>query len=153
MRRKEKEITDMAAISDIIDQASVCRLGMIDGDRPYVVPLCFGRQKNVLYFHGARKGLKIDLIKANPNVCFEFDILAETLADDAACNWSMAYKSVVGFGKATLVENRQQKQDALAVIMAQYSDKVFDFPSNKVDATAVIKVEIECASGKVSGFK
>jgi nitroimidazol reductase NimA-like FMN-containing flavoprotein (pyridoxamine 5'-phosphate oxidase superfamily) len=152
MRRKEKEIFDMAAICDIIDQASVCRLGMVDGDRPYIVPLCFGRRETVLYFHGARKGLKIDLIKANPNVCFEFDILAETLADDAACKWSMAYKSVVGFGEATLVESRQQKRDALAAIMAQYSDATYEFPADKIEATAVIKVDIEQMTGKVSGF-
>ncbi|MGA6926817.1 MAG: pyridoxamine 5'-phosphate oxidase family protein [Desulfosarcina sp.] len=152
MRRKEKAVSDAPAIDAIIKKATVCRLGMVDGDNPYVVPLNFGYRDNVLYFHGALKGRKMDLLKKNPNVCFEFDIAGEAIEKVDACDWSMAYQSVIGFGKASLVEELGSKRQALGIIMAHYSDNTFTFPDNKLMATAVIKVEIKTMTGKQSGF-
>ena len=51
MRRKDKEISDESGIRAIIKKAFVCRLGMVNGNKPYLVPLCFGYDDNVLYFH------------------------------------------------------------------------------------------------------
>jgi hypothetical protein len=152
MRRKDKEISDQSGIKAIINAATVCRLGMVHENKPYIVPLCFGHHDNALYFHGALKGRKIDLIRENPNVCFEFDTVAEAIYSEEACSWSMKYQSVIGFGKAELIEDLAEKRDALGRIMAQYSDQQFQFPENKIEATAVIKVEIESMTGKQSGF-
>ncbi len=152
MRRKDKAISDASEINAILEKATVCRLGMVDGDRPYVVPLSFGYQDNTLYFHGALKGRKMDILKENQNVCVEFDIAVEALKDADACNWSMKYQSVIGFGKASFVDGLELKRQALGIIMEQYSDKPFEFPENKVNATAVIKVEMEKITGKQSGF-
>jgi hypothetical protein len=68
MRRKDKEISDTSGIDAIIKKATVCRLGMVNGNNPYIVPLCFGFQDNVLYFHSALKGQKIEYLRNNPNV-------------------------------------------------------------------------------------
>lgn len=152
MRRKDKEISNASDINAIISNATVCRLGMVNGDKPYVVPLSFGYKDRALYFHGALKGQKIDLIKKNPNVCFEFDIAAEAIGEEDACDWSMKFQSVIGFGKASFTEGLEGKRQALGVIMAQYSDKEFQFPEKMVNATAVIKVQIEGMTGKQSGF-
>jgi len=152
MRRKDKEISDESAIKSIIEKTNVCRLGMVNGNKPYIVPLCFGYHDNVLYFHGSLKGQKIDLIRRNPNVCFEFDLITEPIESENACDWSMKYQSVIGFGKAVFIESSDEKRKALSVIMAQYSDRLFQFPENMLKATAVIKVEIESMTGKQSGF-
>ncbi len=151
MRRKDKEISDESSIKAIIEKANVCRLGMVNGNKPYIVPLCFGYSGNVLFFHGSLKGRKIDLLRKNPNVCFEFDLIAEPLEAESACDWSMKYQSVVGFGKAVFIESLDKKRKALGIIMAQYSDRAFQFPENMLKATAVIKVEIESMVGKSSG--
>jgi hypothetical protein len=152
VRRKDKEIFDESAIKAIIEKANVCRLGMVNGNKPYIVPLCFGYQDNVLYFHGSLEGQKIDLIRKNPNVCFEFDSISGTVESDQACDWSMQYKSVVGFGKAVLIESSDEKRKALGVIMTHYSDRQFQFPEDMLKATAVIKIEIESMTGKHSEF-
>jgi len=152
MRRKDKEISDESAIKSIIEKANVCRLGMVDGDKPYIVPLCFGYHDKVLYFHGTLQGRKIDLIRKNPNVCFEFDLISEPVESENACDWSMKYQSVIGFGKAAFIESPDEKRKALSVIMAQYSERLFQFPENMLKATAVIKVEIDSMTGKQSGF-
>ena len=64
----------------------------------------------------------------------------------------MIFQSVIGFGKAKFIEDSNEKRNALGIIMAQYSDKQFEFPENKVKATAVIRVEIESMTGKQAGF-
>ena len=151
MRRTDKEITDRIKIESIIQRSVVCRLGMLDENRPYIVPLCFGYKENTLYFHSANKGRKIDILKKNNTVCFEFDIDYEPIKADNPCEWGMIYKSVIGFGKAYLVNDFKAKCAALDIIMQQYSDETFDYPKTKIKNTLVIKVEIEHMTGKQSG--
>ena len=151
MRKKDREITDASGIRAIIEKVKVCRLGMVNGDKPYIVPLCFGYRDNVLYFHGSLKGQKVDLLRKNPNVCFEFDLINEITEAEKACDWSMKYQSVIGFGKADFIESPDEKREALSIIMAQYSDRPYQFPESILKVTAIIKVEIESMTGKHSG--
>ena len=152
MRRSDKEITDKSAIEAIIRESLVCRVALSDGAHPYVVPLCFGYQDNALYFHAAPEGRKIDMIRGNSSVCFEFDANTEIVTGEMACNWGMRYQSVIGFGKAILVDSMEEKRKALDIIMSQYSSQAFSFPEDVVRHVAVIKVEIESITGKQSGY-
>lgn len=152
MRRSEKEMADESVLKAVIQQSLVCRLGLSDGFRPYVVPLCFGYEEGFLYFHAALEGLKIELIRNNSSVCFEFDVNAETVEGQGACDWSMRYQSVIGFGTAVILDDSEEKRRALGIIMRQYSDRPFSFPDNSVACTAVIRVAIESMTGKQSGF-
>ncbi len=151
MRKSEKEITDQTAMEAIIRSSLVCRLGLSDENRPYVVPLCFGYQDRALYFHGAREGKKIDLIRKNSYVCFEFDLNSGRVEAEKACRWGMSYQSVIGSGKATLVTHLEEKKEALGIIMGQYSDRGFSFSDHIIEKTAIIKVKIEEMTGKESG--
>jgi uncharacterized protein len=150
MRRKEREIKEREAIDAIIRECRVCRLGLTDGNQPYVVPLSFGYDGESLYFHGASAGRKIDILRANNRVCFELDILDGLRPSDEGCRWSVGYRSVIGFGTAELVETHDAKRTMLAVIMAQYSDGSFSFSDEAVQRTTVIKVHIDSITGKQS---
>jgi len=150
MRKKEKEITEASAIEAIIKKSLVCRLALSDDNFPYIVPLCFGYRDRVLYFHGSLKGKKIDIIKKNQNICFEFDINTEIVKAEDACHWSMKYRSVIGFGKAVLLEDIEEKRKALNIIMSQYSNGTFEFNDAILKKSGVIKVEIENMKGKQS---
>jgi len=150
MRRSEKEITDESSIEAIINASLVCRLALSDGKQPYIVPLSFGYQDRTLYFHSAIEGKKIDIIKINNRICFEFDINTEILEAEKACKWGIKYQSVIGFGKAVLVENIEEKQKALNIIISHYSDRNFQFPDKAIKKTAIIKTKIESMTGKHS---
>jgi len=152
MRRKEKEITEKDEIEAVIHKAIVCRLGLSDGNIPYIVPMCFGYKDNTIYVHGSLKGKKIDILQKNQNVCFEFDINAEIVKGENACDWGMKYKSVIGFGKALFLKEPDDKQKALDIIMNQYSDRPSQFSEKVIDRTTVIKIEIESMTGKQSGL-
>ena len=150
MRRKEKEITDQNQIEKIIRQSNVCRLAMVDGDKPYIVPMNFGYKNKTLFFHSAKQGQKIDLIKKNPNVCFEFDQLIKFKKAKLACKWGAEYKSVIGSGNALLLDSLEEKIKGLTIIMSQYSDRIFEFPDEMLEKTIVIKVLIDKMTGKQS---
>jgi len=152
MRRSDKKITDESALKAVIQQSLVCRLGLSDGCQPYVVPLSFGYEDGFLYFHAALEGRKIEMIRRNYRVCFEFDVNAEIVEDLEACGWSMRYQSVIGFGKAVILDEIEEKRKGLEIIMRQYSDRPFLFPEESVARTAVIKVAIESMTGKQSGY-
>ncbi len=153
MRRKEKEITDRSMIDSVIKGSKVCRLGLSDSNRPYVVPLCFGYENDILYFHSAHKGMKLDILKKNNQVCFEFDIDSKhkVVEDEEACEWGMEYLSVIGFGKAKFIEDPQAKLRALDIIMKQYSNKSWDYKDSMVKRTTIVEVKIESITGKISG--
>lgn len=151
MRRKEKEITDKSEIESIIRKSLVCRLGLADNGTPYIVPLCFGYKDNSLYFHSAKEGRKIEILKRNNGICFEFDDNLEVQAGKAACDWGMKYRSVIGYGQAFFVEDPEEKRKALDIIMAQYADGTFEYSEKALGKALVIKVEIESMSGKKSG--
>ena len=153
MRKKEKEITEKSKIEAVIHKAIICRVGMTDENIPYIVPLCFGYRDNTIYVHGSSEGRKISILKKNQNICFEFDINTEIVEAENACGWGMKYQSVIGFGKASFIDNPEQKRHALNIIMNQYSERLFQFPDEAIGKMSVIKIEITTMTGKQSGFK
>ena len=95
-----------------------------------MVPLCFGYQDNSLYFHSGSEGKKLDILRRNNNVCFEVVIDCEAIRADQACDWAMKYKSVIGFGKAVLIEDIESKRKGLDIIMQQYSKGNFEYSTD-----------------------
>ena len=152
MRKKEKEITDPAEIEQIIKQARVCRLGLVDGSEPYVVPVCFGYENNAFYFHCAPEGRKLELIRNNNQVCVEIDTDVEITGAEKPCGWSTRYRSVIGVGRAHILEDEADKIRGLTVLMRQFEGKGTAVEFEKADRTAVVRIDIENITGKKSGY-
>jgi nitroimidazol reductase NimA-like FMN-containing flavoprotein (pyridoxamine 5'-phosphate oxidase superfamily) len=148
MRREEREIKDRKTLESIIMRAEVCRLALSGSEYPYVVPLNFGFRDNCLYFHSAREGRKIDMIRENGNACFELDVDTELIEGEKACDWGMRYQSVIGFGKAILVDDHDMKREALSIIMEHYSGGSLEFHPKLIDSVIIIKLPIESMTGK-----
>lgn len=151
MRRFEYEIQDMEEIEEIIRSAKVCRLAMSVADQPYIVPLSFGYEPGFLYFHSAGEGKKLDMLEENRNVCFEFDVDIEILQAEEPCDWGMNYRSVIGFGKAEILEDLESKRVGFDAIMRQYSEGSYSYPDGEVKGTTIIKVAIQSMTGKKNG--
>ncbi len=152
MRRAEREIEGRKALEEILQRATVCRLGLCDGHLPYVVPLSFGYEENRLYFHSAPEGRKMEILRDNPQVCFEVDVDEEYLGADVPCNWTVKYRSVVGFGRAHLLEGVEEKKRALDVILAHYSNRKYEYRPRRLDKVAVVRVDIDRMTGKQAGY-
>lgn len=152
MRKKEKEIRDRPEMEDIIQKAEICRLGLSVGNQPYIVPLNFGFDKDCLYFHAASEGQKIDMIKQNNRVCFELEADCEAVRAETPCDWTMRFRTVIGYGKAFLVTDVGEKRRALDLIVQHYSARPVEYSSRLLERLVIIKVNIETMTGKKSGY-
>jgi nitroimidazol reductase NimA-like FMN-containing flavoprotein (pyridoxamine 5'-phosphate oxidase superfamily) len=152
MRRKDKEIKDQKEIEAIIEKATVCRVAFSENDVPYIVPVNFGHEDDRLYFHSAPEGRKTEIIKKNNRVCFEMDVDQEVVKSATPCDWEMNYRSVIGFGKAFLVDDLEEKRRALNIIVDHYSGNPYEYPENALRDVAIVKIEIESMTGKKSGY-
>ena len=152
MRNAKKEIVDREELHRILDDAMVMRLGMIDGERPYVVPVNFAREGEELWFHAAKAGHKLDCLRAAPAVCVEVDHFFRFRTGPSACDdWSTDYESVIGFGTAEIVEDQDVKRHGLRTLMRKYSGREdWEFPDADVRGTAVVRIRLESLTGKRS---
>lgn len=153
MRRKERAVTDAGKIDAIIRSCDCCRLGFVDGEEAYIVPVNFVMAeedgKRVLYLHGAKEGRKAALIREKGRCSFEMDTKHELLAADTACGHSYLYQSVMGRGSIAFVEEPERKAAALNLIMGRYSGKSdWTFPQEVLERTGLICLEIEELSCK-----
>lgn len=151
MRRKDREITEIKELEAILEKGTVCHLGLSNDDQPYVVPMNYGYNNGYLYLHSALEGLKADMAKKNPKVCFQVDTDVEIISSPEACEWGCRYKSVIGTGSVEFPADPEQKAEALNIIMAHYSGKTFEFPPQALARVLVWKVKVDTLTGKKCG--
>jgi len=151
MRRHDKEITEILDIEDILLAGNVCQLAFTVDPAPYIVTLNYAYHDNILYFHSASKGRKIDLAKLNPHVGFSVSIDMGVIKNQLACDWSNRYRSVVGHGVFKFINTLEEKHQALGLIMSHYSEEQFTFPEDILQKTSVYCVEITEMAAKQSG--
>lgn len=151
MRRKDREITDLDEIMNIINKCDTCRLALFDKEFPYIVPLNFGvdirDEQLYLYFHCAKKGKKLDLILQNNNVTFEMDCEHNIILYEERMSCTMGYASVIGRGHIEFVDDND-KLNALKIIMKHYHSEDFKFNTNLMKATTVFKLKVVDMIGK-----
>jgi nitroimidazol reductase NimA-like FMN-containing flavoprotein (pyridoxamine 5'-phosphate oxidase superfamily) len=150
MRKKDREITDPSEIEKILKRGEIISVAMCQGDQPYVLPFNYGFLNGLIYIHSATKGFKLDVLAQNPKVCFNVVTDVQLLPADRPQDCSVAYSSVVGFGRVRMVEDPVEKLAALEAIMVQYYPKkdAWQYPDKVVAACTVWCIEIEHLTGK-----
>lgn len=151
MRRKDREITDREVMEGILQKADVCRIALCEDGNPYIVPMNFGYKEGNVYLHCAREGRKIDIIAKNNRVCFEVDTDHKLVTGEKACDWTFKYSSVIGSGRAVIVDDFEEKARALDIIMSHYSsDSSFEYSPKWVENIYIIKIEIDNMTCKIN---
>ena len=147
MTKRELQITDSDQIRAILDTAKVLRLGLAVNNEPYVVPMNYGYTmkdgKLKLYLHSALRGKKLDMIRANPSVFFELDCDLTPFEGKKPCQYGLSYSSIMGRGKAVLVEDVGEKMEAMTVLMKTQTGKDFSFNEQLVSIVAVVRIDVE----------
>ncbi|MCD8375470.1 MAG: pyridoxamine 5'-phosphate oxidase family protein [Oscillospiraceae bacterium] len=151
MNRTEREVTSREEILDILSRCPVIRLGFQGEPYPYVVPVCFGMEVvgelPVLYFHCARRGLKLELLRANSHVCVEGDIFIKT--EPISHGITARYESVIGFGTCELLEEPEEILKGLRLLNQKYGYN--DYPLDRcrgLEAVQAAKITVEAITGK-----
>ena len=153
MRRKDREVTKIEEIIQIVDKAKILHLGLFDSEYPYVIPLHFGYEyangNLTFYLHSAQEGHKLDLIRANPHVCVELECDVELVSGgEVPCQYGATYASVIGRGHAETVRDEQEKIKGLSLLMKNQTGRDFTVSSQMVSTVEVIRVTVSEFSAK-----
>ena len=152
MRKKEREITAIDEIEAIIRRCDVCRIALTDENTPYIVTMNFGYSggfQKKLFFHSAGEGRKIEIIRKNNHVCFEMDTDHDLKSGREACDFTMKYSSVVGWGYIYIITDEKEKKAGLNSIMEHYTNRTeFTYFQDVLDRTTVLKLVIKTMTGK-----
>ena len=156
MRRAEKAVTDLSQIRQILSRAAVCHIAFaVPGEAPYILPLNYGflltdDGELTLFFHGALQGRKIDLIRQHVPVGFCIDIAHGLEAAQTPCQYGYRFESVIGEGICTLVEDPQQKADALTHLMRMQTQKNIPVSPKQAQSCAVFTIVSKSFTAKCS---
>jgi len=153
MRRKDREVTDIGGVEDILSQCRTCRVAMVDDGAPYVVPLSYGYRivggnTLVLYFHSAPEGRKLDILRSNKSVCFEISYEGEPVDAEKPCNSGYYYASVIGFGEAEFIDDAGTKCEALSTIFKRQTGGDAVFTAEEAEGVCVFRIVSADFSGK-----
>ena len=122
-------------------------MGLFDDEYPYVVPVhygyCFEDEKLVLYCHGASAGKKLDLIRKNPKVCVELECEIEDIdGGEIPCDYGSYFASVIGYGKAEILDDPEEKKEGLNCLLNYQTGKTFRLTDKMVAPVAVIRITV-----------
>ena len=146
MTKRERQVTDPAQILHILDTAKVVHLGLSVNDEPYVVPMNYGyvmeEGRLTLYIHSAVRGKKLDMIQANPHVFFEIDCDLMPFEGRVPCQYGLVYSSIMGRGQAQILEDVEEKKQAMTLLMKTQTGKDFTFEDRLVSIVSVIRIDV-----------
>lgn len=152
---KNRPLTFKPELEKIILKCDFCSLAMVDEDnKPYVLHMNFGYKDGEIFFHAAKTGKKIDILKKNPDACVAFSADHELryVNEEVACSWGMKYRSVLAYGKIMFIDDFDEKVEALNIIMGNYSDREFSYNDPAVNEVQPFKLVIEQLDGRAYGY-
>lgn len=89
-------------IATVLKENALGRLGCCDGTQNYIVPINYYYDGAAIIMH-SEVGLKVHMMRQNPNVCFEVDEVTDFT------NW----KSVIVFGRYLEIEDDDEKKKVM----------------------------------------
>ena len=153
VRRADKLMPEESAC-EALARGFAGRLATVGADGwPYVVPLLYVWIDGEIWVHNTRaRGHLRENVDHEPRVCFEVDEPDEVFAYGRfECDTSVAYRSVLAFGRIRIVEDRERKAAFCDALLAKYGDPGWKRPEGfypRVDQITVYAIAIERLSGK-----
>jgi len=153
VREPHRGVYDRESVYRILDEAFLCHIGFTVDGQPYVIPTSYGRKDANLYIHGSAASRMLRQMKEGIPVCVTVTLLDGLVLARSVFNHSMNYRSVVILGKATLVDDPQEKLEGLRILSEHILRGRWDDSrqpnEQELKATSVLRVPIEEFSAKV----
>ena len=149
LRRQDREIADIEEMKEILKTTDSVTIALCINNEPYLVSLSHGydEERNCIYFHCAPEGKKIVYIKANNKVWGQAIVNYHVKGE---CEYT--YACVHFSGRISLIDNVDEKHDALACMIRQLSAnpevKIAKLTPEKLSKTGVGRIDIEHLTGK-----
>jgi hypothetical protein len=152
-RLPQRASYEREAVYRILDEAFVCHVGFVSAGQPFVIPTAYGRAGDVLYLHGARASRMLKELAKGVEVCVTVTLIDGLVLARSAFHHSVNYRSVVVVGRAELVEDSEEKMEALRAftehVVPGRWDEVREPSRGELNATLVLRLPLEEASAKV----
>ena len=144
---------DRSRIDTILDEGFICHVGFVVDGQPYVIPTGYARIGDDLVIHGSAASRMLRSLSKGVDVCVTVTLIDGLVLARSAFHHSMNYRSVVVLGKATLIEDSDEKYKALEALTEHFIPgrwKEVRWPSElELKATSVLKLPIDEASAKI----
>ena len=140
-------------INAILDEGFICHVGFVVDGQPFVIPTGYARVNETLFIHGSQASRMLRSLAGGIDVCLTVTLIDGLVLARSAFHHSMNYRSVVVFGKATVVEDPEEKLAALLAlsehfIRGRWKD-VREPSDQELRATTVLSLPLTEASSKV----
>jgi hypothetical protein len=153
VREPQRAVYDRATVNQILDEALLCHVGFVADGQPYVIPMSYGRDGDVLYIHGSTASRMLRSLEQGVPVCITVTLVDGLVLARSVFNHSMNYRSVVILGTATLVDDPAEKIAALRAISEHILPHRWDDSRQPYDkelkVTSVLRLPIHEFSAKV----
>ena len=153
VREADRAVYDRETAYRILDEGFLCHVGFVADGQPFVIPTSYGRKDDSLYIHGSAASRMLRQMKDGVPVCITVTLLDGLVLARSIFNHSMNYRSVLVLGKAALVDDPEEKIEALRllsehILPGRWADS--RQPNEReLKATSVLRVPIEEFSAKV----
>jgi nitroimidazol reductase NimA-like FMN-containing flavoprotein (pyridoxamine 5'-phosphate oxidase superfamily) len=140
-------------INQILDEGFICHVGFAIEGQPYVIPTGYARIDDKLIIHGSQASRMLRALKTGIDMCVTVTLIDGLVLARSAFHHSMNYRSVVIFGRATLIEEREEKLAALFALSEHMIPGRWQEAREPTEAelqqTTVLSLPIEEASAKI----
>ena len=149
MRRKKQALTLEESTAVLMRGTSGVLAVLGDNGYPYAVPISYAYYGTHIYFHCAKAGHKLDAIKENNKASFCVIDKDEVIPEE----YTSYFRSVIVFGTIRIIENEQEKQDAIEKLALKYApDDTAEHRRMAIDQEwgplCMLKMTIEHLTGK-----
>ena len=144
---------DRETVYGILDEGFICHVGFAPECQPFVIPTGYARVDDKLYIHGSQASRMLRTLSSGVDACVTVTIVDGLVLARSAFHHSMNYRSVVVFGRATLVEDQEEKSAALLalsehIVRGRWAD-VRQPTEQELKLTTVLRLPLEEASAKI----
>jgi nitroimidazol reductase NimA-like FMN-containing flavoprotein (pyridoxamine 5'-phosphate oxidase superfamily) len=144
---------DRETIHAILDEGLYGHVGLQYGGQPFVIPTLYGRFGDEVFLHGSPLAGFLGAAVAGAPLCLTVTLVDGLVLARSAFHHSMNYRSVVIVGEARQIEDREEKLEALRVIVEHVvpgrSDDVRGPNDKELAATEVVALDLREASAKI----
>jgi nitroimidazol reductase NimA-like FMN-containing flavoprotein (pyridoxamine 5'-phosphate oxidase superfamily) len=152
-RLPKRGVYDRQLVYGILDEGFICHVGFAVDGRPFVIPTGYARVDDQLYIHGSQVSRMLRTLEQGVPVCVTVTLVDGLVLARSAFHHSVNYRSVVVFGRASMVDDREAKLAALLafsehVIPGRWDEVRVPY-EQELKATTVLSVPLVEVSAKV----
>ncbi len=151
-RVHERGSYEREAVYAILDSAMLCHVSYVIDGQPYCTPTLFWRKDDVLYWHGSSASRMLRHLKSGMPACLTVSHLDGLVLARSGFHHSVNYRSAMCFGIAHLIEDLDEKAEALVDLIDRFypgrAGTLRQTHVQEAKATMVIRMQIDEASAK-----